>query len=108
VRGPRLGFADPGDEGQVGKHRPPRQQGRLLEHHGAARGHLDAAVEIGVEAGEDSQERRLADPGGSDDRKDLARRQREMHAAEDRHRPEPLALDRNRDHARRQRVALAS
>ena len=53
------------DEGEILQHAAPGQQNRLLEHHGDVLRPDDVAFEGFVDAGDQAEKRRLADPRGA-------------------------------------------
>ena len=108
ARAPRVSA----DDGDVLGQRAPGQEARGLEHHRDAPGRRpDLALEVAVEPGDQTDQRALADAGGTDQRRPLAGVELERDLAEDRRAAgEALLADRDGEACvhRRQRVARRS
>ena len=112
----RRKFRDLQAERDVLRHREPRKQVELLEHHGARRRrllhaparHEHGALGRGLEAMQDAQQRGLAAPARADDRDELAGADFEANVAQRHHVVAPavareyLAQTRNLQHAPQQ------
>ena len=83
-----------GGQPDIGAGVAPGQQGRLLEHHRRPLRPPERAIELGIKAGEDAQQRGLADAGGAGQRDDLALADREAQSAEHPRRAEELGAQR--------------